>query len=313
MIACINILYHNKNTVKTKAFFCHLSTKEDKMIVDVHTHIFPDSIRSDRSAYFPGEPAFELLYASPKSKMAGAADLIRSMDEHEVDVSIVFGFPWTRMETCKMNNDYVMEAVARYPDRLRGLSCVSVGAPTAAAEVERCIAGGLSGAGELAFYQSGITAAAISQLAPVMAICKEKGLPVLIHTNEPVGHRYPGKTDNTLFQIYDMVCTFPENKIILAHWGGGLFFYALLKREVKEKLVNVWFDTAASPFLYEPDIYRISTDLAGEDKILMGTDYPLLSPARYYKEIHAAGIPEDVSKRMMGENAAALFGLSGRS
>lgn len=280
------------------------------MIVDAHTHIFPDTIRENRSAYFPGEPAFELLYSSPRSKMAGVEELVRSMDEHEVDASVVFGFPWKNMETCKIHNDYVMEAVARYPDRLRGLSCVSVASPSAASEVERCIAGGLSGAGELAFYQSGITADAVSQLAPVMAACREKGLPVLIHTNEPVGHKYPGKTENTLLQIYDMICAFPDNKIILAHWGGGLFFYALLKREVKEKLTHVWFDTAASPFLYNPDIYKISTELAGSGKILLGTDYPLLSPARYYKEINAAGIAEDVSKKVMGENAARLFGLS---
>ena len=60
-----------------------------------------------------------------------------------------------------------------------------------------------------------------------MSVARENDCPVLIHTNEPVGHIYPGKTPNTLKQIYDMIAAFPDNRIILAHWGGGLFFYSL--------------------------------------------------------------------------------------
>jgi predicted TIM-barrel fold metal-dependent hydrolase len=64
-----------------------------------------------------------------------------------------------------------------------------------------------------------------------MDICRRREKPVLIHTNEPVGHLYAGKTRNTLSQIYQMIRRFPENRIVLAHWGGGIFFYNLLKKE----------------------------------------------------------------------------------
>ena len=279
------------------------------MIIDVHTHLFPDEIRNNRAAYFSGEPAFELLYADPKSKMAGMEDTVRSMDENGVDVSVVFGFPWHSIEIARKNNDYIIEAVSRYPDRFVGLACVNTLEEDAAGEVERCINAGLSGVGELAFYRSGIDRKAVLSLAPVMDICRAGDLPVLIHTNEPVGHVYPGKTKNTLAQIYGLVRAYPENKIILAHWGGGIFFYSLLKKEVTQTLENVWFDTAASPFLYRPDIYEIAALLAGEGKILFGTDFPLLSPARYYREIGASGVSEDVKERILGKNAADLFKL----
>jgi len=279
------------------------------MIIDVHTHLFPDEIRNNRAAYFSGEPAFELLYADPKSKMAGMEDTVRSMDENGVDVSVVFGFPWRSIEIARKNNDYIIEAVSRYPDRFVGLACVNTLEEDAAGEVERCINAGLSGVGELAFYRSGIDRKAVLSLAPVMDICRAGDLPVLIHTNEPVGHVYPGKTKNTLAQIYGLVRAYPENKIILAHWGGGIFFYSLLKKEVTQTLENVWFDTAASPFLYRPDIYEIAARLAGEGKILFGTDFPLLSPARYYREIGASGVSEDVKERILGKNAADLFKL----
>jgi uncharacterized protein len=146
-------------------------------------------------------------------------------------------------------------------------------------------------------------------LAPLMALCLAKGMMALIHTNEPVGHLYPGKTPNTLRQIYDLVRRFPANKIVLAHWGGGLFFYQLLKKEVKASLQNVYFDTAASPYLYDPDVYRVACEIVGSEKILFGSDYPLLSPARYFTEMAAAGLSRAARDSICGENAARLLDL----
>ena len=280
------------------------------MIVDFHTHLFPPDVRKSREKYFAGESAFELLYASPKSKMIGAGEIITAMDEQGVDVSVVFGFPWKNLEIAKRHNDYIAEAVARYPDRLKGFCCLDPCPSEAAAEVERCLTNGLCGVGELAFYRSGIECVIVDSMEPVMALCRERGVPVLIHTNEPVGHQYPGKTENTLLQIYDLVKRFQDNTIVLAHWGGGIFFYSVLKKEVKEVLRNVYYDTAASPFLYDPDVFRMAIDRVGVDKILLGTDYPLIKPERYFRELEKAGLREDEIERITGGNAATLLGLS---
>jgi predicted TIM-barrel fold metal-dependent hydrolase len=186
---------------------------------------------------------------------------------------------------------------------------VDIYSPGAAKEVERCLKAGLSGVGELAFYQSGIEPEALKMLEPVMALCREKNVPVMIHTNEPVGHPYPGKTPNTLSQIYALAKKFSDNKIILAHWGGGIFFYTLLKKEVKETLKNIYYDTAASPFLYTPEIYQAAKTMAGIEKILMGTDYPLINPARYYKEMETAGLSDDEKQLICGKNAVRLLNI----
>ena len=280
------------------------------MIIDFHTHIFPGSISDNRASYFPAEPAFKHLYESPKSKLVDARALIKAMDQNQVSKSVVFGFPWKNADTFKQHNDYIMGSVAKYSDRLIGLGCFDPTHPDAAAEAERCIQGGLSGIGELAFYRSGISAAALDALTPIMEICRTSNLPVLLHTNEPVGHLYPGKTPNTLAQIYRLISRFAQNKIVLAHWGGGLFFFNLLKKEVKEKLKNVYFDTAASPYLYAPEIYAVARDIIGLEKILFGSDYPLLPPARYFSEMEAAGLPDHQIKDICGSNAARLLGLS---
>ena len=279
------------------------------MIIDFHTHIFPEEIREDREKYFPHEPAFKLLYSSPKSKLAGIKEIVDSMDIEGVDKSVVFGFPWRSSDLSKRHNDYILEAIDRFPERLAGFCCIDPFNKDAVPEVVRCLEGGLSGIGEIALYQSGIDGASQEKLKPLMEICEDKKLPVLIHTNEPVGHYYPGKTPNTLEQIYRLVRKFSNNKIVLAHWGGGIFFFNLLKKEVKEYLKNVYFDTAASPFLYYPQIYQIAIQIIGKNKILFGSDFPLLKPSKYFKEFEKAGLSKDEIESICGNNAAGLLKL----
>ena len=106
-----------------------------------------------------------------------------------------------------------------------------------------------------------------------------------------------------------MITRFPENKIVLAHWGGGIFFFNLLKKEVKERLENVYFDTAASPFLYDPAIYKYAVEIVGVDKILFGSDFPLLKPERYFKEFENTGLTKVQGDAISGRNAAKLLKL----
>ncbi|MGD8835169.1 MAG: amidohydrolase family protein [Desulfobacteraceae bacterium] len=280
------------------------------MIIDIHTHAFPKAIRNTREKFFANEDAFRLLYESPTSRLVGADETVAVMDAQGVDKSVIFGFPWRTADTFKMNNDYIMEAVSRYPDRLIGFCCLDPMHPDAAAEVERCLGAGLSGVGELAFYTSAIDERCLGSLDPIMALTRRYDRAVMLHTNEPVGHQYPGKSPNTLAQIYALVQRFRDNRIIMAHWGGGLFFYELLKKQVKETLANVWFDTAASPYLYEPRIYRLAISIAGPDRVLLGSDFPLLKPGRYFKEMDQAGLSGSERKGICGANALKVLKLS---
>lgn len=279
------------------------------MIIDFHTHIFPRVFRERREDFFAREPAFRLLYESPKSRLAGRERLLRDMDGEGISKAVVFGFPWTDAERFRRHNEYILESVQKYPDRLIGFCCFDPLSPKAPAEAERCLKEGLSGIGELAFYEEGLSPSNIAGLQGIMELARSHEVPVLLHTNEPIGHSYPGKSCMTLDQIYGFLKAYPENRIVLAHWGGGLFFYALMKKEVKEVLRGAWFDTAASPFLYTPQIYRIAGQIAGFERILFGSDYPLLAPSRCLKDIRAAGLPAENVTALTGENAARLLGL----
>ena len=130
---------------------------------------------------------------------------------------------------------------------------------------------------------------------------------LLLHANEPIGHAYPGKERQPAWDLYDLIRSAPETTFILAHWGGGLWFYLLLKREVSQVFENVYVDTAASPFLYRPEIYRYAREILGVEKILFGSDYPLLTADRYLKEMEAAGVAAADRRAILGQNAQRLL------
>jgi len=281
------------------------------MIIDFHTHVFPSFFRDDRFHLFSREPAFKMLYGSAESKRVGTDALLETMEKETIRKSVIFGFPWEVTDHYRRHNDYIIESVQKHPESFIGFCCFSPLSPGGPKETERCLRSGVSGVGELAVYGTGLSPRVIDALGETMALCAEFDVPVLLHANEPVGHDYPGKTPMTLAEIYRLLKAYPSNRIVLAHWGGGIFFYAFMKKAVKETLRNVWVDTAASPYLYTPDIYRIAVEAIGPDKIIFGSDYPLLTPQRYFKEMASAGLSPQSMERIKGVNAAELLRLPG--
>ena len=279
------------------------------MIVDFHTHIVPPAIKERRSEYLGRDRLFDGLYTNPKAKLAIAEDLVASMDRAGVDVSVVLNIGWTTHELCVKTNDYIIEAIARHPDRLVGFCAVQPRAGKAAvAELERCAQAGLKGVGELRPDTQGFDLGDKEVMRPLVEAMIEHRLVFLTHASEPVGHSYPGKGIVTPDILYRFISNFPQLTTVLAHWGGGLPFYALMP-EVAEALGNVYFDTAASPFLYRDDIFKHVIEIAGPDKILFGTDYPLIRQGRLLKSVRSLYLPEEVKDMILGGNAKRILNL----
>lgn len=274
------------------------------MLIDVHTHVFPPQVIENRESFLQGEPAFASIYSDPKAPMVTAEGLIQAMDAGGVRISWAVGFPWVKESNARLHNDYLARVVKEHPERLRGLGCVHPVAAWAQVEADRCLRQGLHGLGELAFYSTDLN---IRALGPLCELCAQMDKPLLLHTNEPVGHRYPGKAPMTLAALYGLIKAHPRTKLVLAHMGGGLFFYTLLKKEVSEVMRNVWLDTAAAPFLYQPQAYALAVKLMGKDKVLLGSDFPLLPVSRYLKELAQAGLSEEEMESVLGQAAAGLI------
>jgi len=280
------------------------------MIIDAHTHIFFPEARKDRSNYMLGEEAFKLIYSNEKARMASVEELVKAMDKDGVDRSVTFGFPWRTLYTAARANDYVLEAMQTYPDRIIGFACAYPEGKGSQKELDRCLSAGMKGVGELAFYTGRLSAEDMLEIMkPVLEVCKDHQAPLMLHANENVGHTYPGKSEVCLGELYRFLKAIAPHPVILAHWGGGLFFYELMKKEVTESLAHVIYDTAASPFLYRSRIYSLAVEICGEKRIALGSDFPLIPVSRYFAEMEEAGLSADIRNRICGANLQELLGL----
>ncbi|MCX5993867.1 MAG: amidohydrolase family protein [Chloroflexi bacterium] len=281
------------------------------MIIDSHTHIFSPDVIEGRDRLCSSDRCFGLLYGGAKARLCTAEELIRSMDEHGIDVSIVQNIGWSGHEMCRRSNDYILESLSKYPGRLIGFCAIQpLEGGKALDELERCSKGGMRGVGELRPDVQGFDLCDQTLMQPLINRLAVLGMVLSLHVSEPVGHDYPGKGSNTPGTVYRFIAASKKLKVILAHLGGGLPFYELMP-EVREALSNAWYDTAAVPFLYRPEVYRAVAAMSGIERILFGSDWPLLSPRRVIDHIGEAGLGRGEVDAVLGGNARRLFNLEG--
>jgi len=235
--------------------------------------------------------------------------VIDSMDKDGVDISVVLNLGWTTHELCVETNDYILESITRYPQRLVGFCTVQPRSLEAALnEIERCAKGGIRGIGEMRPDMQLLDLRDEEVMKPLIEVINKHNLIMLTHASEPVGHEYQGKGAVTPELLYSFITSYPDLTVVCAHWGGGLPFYALMP-EVKQAMHNVFFDTAASPFLYSSQVYSQVIQLVGADKILFGSDYPLLPQSRLLTEIKSLDLPEETEHLILSGNAQRLLGI----
>ena len=279
------------------------------MLIDFHTHIFPPDVCDHRQRYCARDPWFNQLYSDHRSNMATAEELIAEMDNAGVDISVTFSFGWTDPGLIEETNSYVIDAMNRYPGRIYGMAVLQpmLGA-RAVRELERCARAGMIGLGELMPHGQGYKLSDVQLLMPVMEVVRQYQLLVLSHCSEPVGHIYPGKGNVSLHDIVTFLTAFPDVRFIAAHWGGGLPFYSLMP-EIQRITANVWYDTAATVYLYQQRIFPIVANLVGAERILFASDYGLLRQERIITHIKQSGLNAEEVGMVLGGNAQLLLGL----
>lgn len=277
------------------------------MIIDAHIHLLPRQVQQDRQPFCLSDPAFGSIYANPKARIATEDDIISYLDSSKIDRAIVFGFPWEDHDLAARNNDEVWAFSERHPGRIVPFAILSsAGGERAHKEAERTLAAGFSGIGELAMYHRGWSLQDFEELSPSLEAARVCQVPVLIHVNEQVGHDYPGKIAVDFGGLLRIIQANQDLDFILAHFGGGIFIYGLMP-EVAGLFSRTYLDIAACPFLYDPRIFEVASRIMGPDKIIFGSDYPLLPLSRYLKEFDKAGLPGPLRDGILGDNIARIL------
>jgi predicted TIM-barrel fold metal-dependent hydrolase len=259
------------------------------LIIDSHTHVFSPAIRADWERIAEREDLFRAEVSGKVHKWATGDDILAAMDEDGVDESWICGFGFTDLSLCRLSNDYVLECAALSGGRLKPLIAVPPLACGAVEEIERCAGLGAIGVGEILPDGQHFCIDRIEETWRFVGACHECGLFVLLHLAEPIGKDYPGKGSAGPREALVFARNHPELRVVMAHCGGGLFLYEQM-RDVRIVLRNVWYDTAAVPFVYSSSIFNSIMASNTGGKFLYGSDFPILRYPRYKRMIDESAL-----------------------
>jgi len=272
--------------------------------VDAHVHVFHPDVAENRFRYFPQDAAFHEMYQAPDAEIIVTEQLVNAMDIAGIARSITCGFGWSTNELCREGNDAIIEAVRLYPSRVTGFGTVAPrhSLSEAITEIDRLAAAGVRGLGELRPDTQGLFEMQPNDIAAFANHVRGHSMGLLMHASEPIGRMYPGKGTATPERLYRLLEHLRDIPVILAHAGGGLPFYASL-RASEDVFADVYVDTAAMPYLYDPATVRALINSIGLDRVLFATDYPLMRQERVIQYLDRAGLTSDEMERVLQHNA----------
>ena len=272
--------------------------------IDAHTHLFDPAQIALRDEIAEEDAAFSEIYGDRRAKMADAPALGEALAKAGLDGAVAAGFAFSSARETARQNDYLLSSAKADP-RIIPLATVNLAIPDWEAEARRAIAGGARGFGELRPHNQGWGPLS-AEAHRLYRLASDAKAVLLWHVSEEVGHQYPGKRGGIRAEeLWRVAVEFPELRMIAAHMGAALSFF-LHMPEVRTALSNVWFDTAAFGLLYDDGSVARLVDLAGPERVLFGSDYPLLSPRRQLQRVTAL-LPGDVAQAVCGGNAESLF------
>ncbi|NDV62768.1 amidohydrolase family protein [Puniceicoccales bacterium CK1056] len=298
---------------------CPARPEERISFWDTHVHCYPPEVIADPVAWARahGEPHWERLVTDGPQGWADPEGLLRAMDAASVEKVLLQAWYWENPSTAELQNSWHAEWMQRYPDRFAACAALHPGLHDLEGALQSAKEWGACAVGECLPQVQSPDGWKHPGWETILEWTTAQGWPFCLHLTEPAGHDYPGRVETPLMEAVALFEKHPAQKWLCAHWGGGLPFHSL-NRRVKKALKNVWFDTAASPLLYDSRIWRLVCDLIGPERILFGSDFPLRVYPRkqtlpswdlLLEEFSQSGLSVDEQRLISRDNMARLFKL----
>lgn len=229
--------------------------------------------------------------------------LLAAMDEAGVSIALISG--WSSPKGALISNDEVEEAVDAAPGRLKGV--LGADLDDAMGTVREIRARAKSGkfAGVRVIPWLWGLPPDDRRYYPVYAACVEEGLPFCTQ----IGHAGPLKSSEPgrpIPYLENVLLDFPELVVVGGHVGFPWLDEVLT---LIRKFPNFHIDTSAYAAHRLPEDFVKIMKGEGRARVMFGSNFPMLTPARCLQKIDALGLDAETRAAFLGGNAKRMFGL----
>jgi predicted TIM-barrel fold metal-dependent hydrolase len=275
-----------------------MSEKESSMIIDAWAQ--------QPTLRFAQDPVFASLRRWNKdqapTETPPVSVMIAAMDQAGVDRSLISA--WIAPGKVMISNEEVAGFVDQYPNRLVGVGSVDITKPMAAVrDIRHCVQ-------ELGFKAIRVlswlweTNPLDRRYYPIYATCCDLGVPFCTQIGH-TGPLMPSEGGRPLY-LDQVALDFPELVIVGGHIGYPWTDEAIA---VATKHPNVYIDTSAyTASRYPPELVRFMK-AHGRKKVLFGTNFPMISPAKALEGLDKLGLGDEVQSLFLSGNARCVFGI----
>lgn len=263
------------------------------MLIDFHTHAFPDKIAERAMA--------TLSYASggliPQSK--GTVDSLKEeMKKDGVDISVVLGIATNPGQQTNVNN---FAAEMNKDNSIIAFGSVHPDAPDALCELERIKDMGLKGVKLHPEYQSFFVDD--EKMKPIYKKISELGLITIFHAGLDYGYNEPF---HCMPENLERALHWFDTPVVAAHWGGAGCAKQVLKHLAGK---DVWFDLSFGYGNMPKSFAQEIVDKHTPDRMLFGSDMPWHRPAWEKRLIETLDISDADKEKIYYKNAMKLLKL----
>lgn len=274
------------------------------MIIDSHVYCLPPTLQKYDAALMAGEEVIlDAIYRHPESPLAlelsDIGKIRNSMEQNSIDKVLLVPLPWYSEELCQISSEYLIKLAAN-DERLYSLCTVS---PTLLNKelLERYLKAGAVGIKvNPAWQRCELDSAEMDTLSE---LASHYDVPIMVHIDQS----YKQSVTNAA-SLLNLASRHPNTKYLAAHLGGCLGLYSL-HPPLRDKLRNIWFDTATSTTML---IVKFYVEAGLQDRLLFGTDYPFNHCHNQHNQIRSiqeTGFDEDVNENIFSNNFNELFGI----
>ncbi len=266
------------------------------MIIDFHTHAFPERIASRAIASLAERSGFDPL-------TNGTLDgLLDRLAEWQVDRAVIANIATNAKQQDNVNA-FAIETMAKYGDRLSPLGSVHPESDTWEDTLLRLRDAGIPGIKLHPDYMEHTFDEDV--YAPILDTAASLGLFVLIHAGFDVYS--PNKIHATPSMIRKVIDAHPDLMLVCAHYGGNCRW-----DEVEEMLIgrNVWIDTSIGHRMgLSPEQAKRMLSLHDSQRIVFGTDCPWADVPSTIRYVESLGLEAERLDRIFYKNAKELLKL----